>query len=114
MENLKPDYLMWNLHKDVVQSNLPNRRTVVRFNFPECEKDEATWWMVSRPGVSVELCMIDPKFDVDLYVESDLQALGSAWMQYSDLQTEIANDRIYMTGDPLLMRTIDSWLFKDG
>jgi len=112
LNKLKPDYLMWSLRRLVDPSALPDRRVVVRFHFPECKKNEATYWLLARPGMAVELCLIDPGFDVDLFVEAELRALGSAWMGYSSLQTEISQDRIFLSGDALLTRTIDRWLVK--
>jgi DNA-binding HxlR family transcriptional regulator len=112
LNNLKPDYLMWNLRRQVDPSVLPERRVVVRFHFPDCKKNEATYWLVARPGMAVDLCLIDPCFDVDLFIEAELKALGSAWMGYSSLQTEISGDRIFLSGDPLLTKTIDRWLVK--
>ena len=112
LNNLKPDYLMWNLRRQVDPSALPERRVVVRFHFPDCKKNEATYWLLVRPGMAVDLCLIDPGFDVDLFVEAELKALGSAWMGYSSLQAEISGDRIFLSGDPLLTKTIDRWLVK--
>jgi DNA-binding HxlR family transcriptional regulator len=112
LNNLKADYLMWNLRRQIDPSALPDRRVVVRFHFPDCKNEESTFWLVVRPGVPADLCLIDPGFDVDLFVEADLRALGSAWMGYSSLQTEIAEDRLLLTGDPVLTRTIDRWLVK--
>ncbi len=114
LNNLQPDYLMWNLRRQLDLDELPDRRVVVRFHFPDCKEEEATFWLIVRPGVPADLCLIDPSFDVDLYVEADLRALGSAWMGYSSLQTEISNDRILLIGDELLKRTIDRWLVKSG
>ena len=112
LNNLKPDYLMWNLRRQIDPSQLPDRRVVVRFHFPDCKQEEATYWLIVRPGMPADLCLIDPSFDVDLFVEAELRALGSVWMGYSSLQTEISNDRVFLTGDPLLTRTIDRWLVK--
>ena len=112
LNNLQPDYLMWNLRRQIDPEALPERRVVIRFHFPECKKDESTFWLIARPGVPADLCLIDPSFDVDLFIEAELRALGSAWMGYSTIQTEISNDRIFLSGDQLLTRTIDRWLVK--
>ena len=56
--------------------------------------------------------MTDPHFDVDLYVEANSNALASVYMGYSSLQTEMSSDRIFLTGDPRLIKTIDKWFVK--
>jgi len=114
LNNLQPDYLMWNLRRQLDLSALPERRVVVRFHFTDCRKEEATYWLLVRPGLAADLCMIDPGFDVDLYVEAQLRSLGSIWMGYSSLQNEIAKDGIFLSGDALLAKTFDRWLVKNA
>ena len=38
--------------------------------------------------------------------------LGSVWMGYSSWRGEISRDRIFLTGDPILIKTIDRWLVQ--
>lgn len=110
--DLNTDYLMWNIRGTIDASVFPERRTVIRFHFPDVEEEKATNWLIARPGTAVELCMADPHFDVDLYVEADSKALASVWMEYSSLQTEMSCDKIFLSGDPRLIKTIDRWFVK--
>ncbi|MCW3783840.1 winged helix-turn-helix transcriptional regulator [Defluviimonas salinarum] len=105
-----PDYLMWQLRRTIDPVQLPRRRIVIRFHFTDLTEEVASYWMVAKPGVDVDLCMSDPGFEVDLFIEAEVKALTSAWMGYSALETEIANDRIYVSGDPILIRSVDRWL----
>ena len=110
LKEVDPDYLIWNIRQKLNVHELPRRKIVIRFHYVDAPKRNATNWIVVRPGEVVELCMRDPKFDVDLYVEAETQALASAWMGYSKLQTEIADGRIFLSGDPVLAKTIDRWM----
>jgi DNA-binding HxlR family transcriptional regulator len=112
LDDLKPDYLMWNLRRKIDPSALPERRVVVRFHFTDVREIEATYWLIAKPGMAVDLCMADPGFDVDLFVEANSKSMASAWMGYSSLQAEMSHDRIFLTGDPRLIKTIDKWLVK--
>lgn len=112
LNDLNPDYLMWNIRGTVDASVFPRRRTVIRFHFTDVEGEKATNWLIARPGTAVELCMTDPHFDVDLYVEANSKALASVWMEYSSLHDEISRDRIFLTGDPHLIKSIDRWFVK--
>jgi hypothetical protein len=38
------------------------------------------------PGVDVDLCAIDPGFDVDLYVTTDLRTITAMWMGLSKVR----------------------------
>ena len=58
--------------------------------------------------------MADPHFDVDLYVEVESTALASVYAGYSSLQVEMSRDRILLSGDAFLVRTVDSWFGKAG
>ena len=112
LDNPNPDYLMWQMRRTVDRSLLPQRRVVIRFHFANLGDQPAHYWFICKPGMALDLCMSDPGFDVDLYVEAEFKALTSAWMGYSSLQAEISQDRIYLSGDPLLIRAMESWLGK--
>jgi DNA-binding HxlR family transcriptional regulator len=112
LDNLNPDYLMWNLRRKIETSELPQRRIVVRFHFTDVKQDQSTYWLMAKPGLSVDLCMSDPGFDVDLFIEADLKAMTSAFMGYSSVQIEMSRDRIFLSGDRRLIRTIDRWLVQ--
>jgi len=112
LDDLNLDYLMWSIRGKVDTSVLPRRRTVIRFHFTDVAGKAATNWLIARPGVDVELCMADPRFDVDLYVEATSTALASVWMGYTSLQTEMSRDAIFLSGDPRLIRTFDDWFVK--
>lgn len=105
-----PDYLMWQMRRTIDQEFLPRRRIVIRFHFTDLKEETASYWMVAKPGTDIDLCMTDPGFDVDVFVETKVKALTSAWMGYSSLQREIDADRIFLSGDPLLTREIGQWL----
>jgi DNA-binding HxlR family transcriptional regulator len=111
---LNTDYLMWNLRRKVDQTLLPKRRVVVRFHFTDRKKDQATYWMIAKPGMAVDLCKTNPNFEVDLFIEADSKALAGIWMGYTDWNTEITRESVFLSGDPMLTRTIDKWLVECG
>ncbi|MEX2617556.1 MAG: helix-turn-helix domain-containing protein [Alphaproteobacteria bacterium] len=112
LDELKPDYLMWNLRRKIDTTAFPECRVVVRFHFTDLRENKATYWLIARPGMAVDLCVIDPGFDIDLFVEADSRAFASVWMGYSSWQSEISNDRVFLSGDLRLAKTIDKWLVK--
>jgi len=112
LDELRPGYLMWNLRRKIDPFALPDRRVVVRFHFTDLKENDATYWLIARPGMPVDLCVIDPGFDIDCFVEADSKAIASVWMGYSSWQAEISDDRIFLSGDVRLTKTIDRWLVK--
>lgn len=57
-----------------------SRRTVIEFCYPELPSDQQNYWLISKPGLYLNLCSDDPGHNVDLYVAADLKAMTSAWM----------------------------------
>jgi len=112
LAEINPDYLMWSLRRNIDTAALPERRVVLRFHFTDLKEDQSTYWLVCRPGTAVGLCLTDPGFDVDLYFEADSKTFTSAWMGYTSMQAEISAERVFLSGDARLIKTLDSWLLR--
>ncbi len=104
--------LMWNLRRKVNYAALPNRRAVVKFTLTEAEKPDYEAWLVLRPGHGTDLCMIDPKDEVDLFVQADLRAFTEAFMGHSTFAREIDAGRIELIGDAAMARSLSKWLIR--
>ena len=110
LANLDAQLLMWNMRRRIDPQPMPNRRIVVQFIYPELPRDARNYWLIVSPTQGVDLCAIDPGFDVDLHISADLRAMTSAWMGMSRLDDELAAGRIVITGHRELARTISKWL----
>jgi DNA-binding HxlR family transcriptional regulator len=114
LEKLDAKLLMWNMRRKIDSSALPARRSVIEFTYPELPKDEQNFWLVSKPGMPVDLCALDPGHDVDLYVSADLKAMTSAWIGLSTLRTEISRGTISLIGDMSIATSIEKWLGRSS
>lgn len=110
LQNLDAQMLMWHVRRSLVPSPPPRRRTVVQFIYPELPKKERNFWLVLMPDEDVDLCSIDPGFDVDLFVSADLLAMTKAYMGHSTFAAEAGAGRITFTGDPRLRANLTKWL----
>lgn len=110
LANLDAQLLMWNMRRKIDPDPLPARRVVVEFSYPELPKDQRHYWLVVSPANGVDLCSIDPGFDIDLYVTADLKAMTSVWMGMSRMADEVVAGRIVLTGDRDLIRTLSCWM----
>ena len=110
LECLDHHLLMWNVRRKIQISELPRRKVVIQFILQAVGKPDGNYWLIIRPGGETDLCMVDPKFDVDLYISADLRALTSAWMGHSSFEDEIAREAIVMIGDRALARSMPKWL----
>ena len=112
LQTLNAQALLWNIRRNIALDSVTNKRTVIQFYFPDAQRRDRFFWLVWRPGVDVEVCMDDPGFDISLYVEAELKAFTAYWMNWTTLSQELANERIILTGDQYLVRTIDRWLVR--
>ena len=99
---------MWDMRRTVVVSSFPDRSTV-KFTYPELTDSRKSWWLVIDGG-TVDLCIVDPGYEVDLYVHSSLRSMTAVWMGISTLNEEIESGNIRVTGDPTLSRSMLAWL----
>src|SRR3569833_2184491 len=45
----------------------------------------ADYWLIVEPRKEVDLCLVDPGFDVDLYVSTDLQSMTEIWLGFKTI-----------------------------
>lgn len=113
LEKLDARLLMWNMRRKIDTSALPRgKTTVIQFTYPELTESERHYWLVARPGQPVDLCLLDPGHDVDLFIRANLKAMTSAWMGWTSLRTEIDKTNIVLIGDRKLVATLDKWMAR--
>jgi DNA-binding HxlR family transcriptional regulator len=108
LKNLDPSLLMWDMRRNLNPSPLPRRRTVIQFSYPELPPSKRNWWLVVEPPGEVDLCSLDPGFDVDLYVSTDLRTMTAIWMGISTVQKE--REKIALSGARDIADTMQLWL----
>ena len=110
LQHLDAHLLMWDMRRNLVPDPMPERRSVIQFRYPEQAATSRSWWLIVEPGAPVDLCSVDPGFDVDLYVSSDLRTMTAIWMGFDTPRAAIGEERLILTGDPRLAASIDTWL----
>ncbi len=108
LKNLDPSLLMWDMRRNLVPEPFPPRRCTVKFTYPELRGARKFWWLVVDRGI-VDLCAIDPGYEIDLYVTSPLRTMTAVWMGHTTLNAEIGSGNIMVTGDSAIARSINVW-----
>lgn len=103
--------LMWKLHRLIDVNELPRRQVVIRFHFNDEGLEYDTYWALIRPGQPTEICSTIPDFDVDLYVETDRVSFSAILLSRTTIPKEIEAGRLFLSGDAVLARTMDRWLY---
>jgi hypothetical protein len=88
---------------------MPARRTTIQVIFTDLPKARKNWWLIAQPGEGVDLCSVDPGFDVDLYLSTDLRTLTEVWMGYTPMGRAKQEGRLTITGNRQLEVTMKSW-----
>ena len=110
LEHLDAPLLMWDMRRSLNPDPLPKRRSVIQFQYKERPPAQRSWWLMVEPNGVVDLCAIDPGFDVDLYVSTDLRTMTAIWMGLDNVRKARSTGRMLLTGDRQLASDMQSWL----
>jgi putative sterol carrier protein len=81
---------------------------VVEIHFRSAPAGKSAYWLVVDE--TIDLCLADPGYPVDLWVEADLRALTEVWMGDRTMREAIDAGTITLTGPRLLARRFPDWL----
>jgi DNA-binding HxlR family transcriptional regulator len=110
LQHLDVDLLMWDMRRNLNTTPMPARRSVVEIVYPKLPPPQRRWWLIVDPGTGVDLCKIDPGFDVDLYVSADLRSMTAIWLGLDTVRAAVANHGIVLTGSRQLASSMQTWL----
>ncbi|NHQ73687.1 helix-turn-helix transcriptional regulator [Roseovarius gahaiensis] len=110
LENLDPELLMWDMRRNLDTDPVPDRRVVIAFIYPELPEAQRNWWLIVEPDRTVDLCHIDPGFDVDLYATVDLRTMTEIWMGLRSVSDAVDREALLLVGSSGLIRSMQTWL----
>ena len=110
LQNLDPQLLMWDMRRNLDPKPMPKRRSTIQFLYPDVPAARRAWWLIVTPGEGVDLCSVDPGYDVDLYVSSDLKTMTAIWMGLETVRKASADGRVTLVGDRQLASSMQVWL----
>jgi DNA-binding HxlR family transcriptional regulator len=109
--DLDPTLLIWGLRGRVDLSALPNRRTVLRFEFSGVPasrtKFRIMWLVLGRSGIDV--CMKDPGFAVDLTLRGDIRDYVEVYLGHKKWRDAVGT-ALQFDGDQRIVRALPVWL----
>ena len=110
LDNLDPALLMWDMRRNLNTSPLPDTRSVINFIYSDLPDSQKNWWLIVEPTGSVDLCYVDPGFEVDLFVTSDLRSMTAIWLGLSTVGKAVAEGKVYLDGDQAIASHMQQWL----
>jgi DNA-binding HxlR family transcriptional regulator len=108
-QHLDPGFALWAwCQVQLDRAQLPARRVVVRFVFPDEQPGNQRYWLLVDHG-GAELCQSDPGGDADLQVTANTRAFID-WHRGALTWSEATRDgRITVEGDRTLARSLPRW-----
>jgi hypothetical protein len=101
---------MWDMRRSLNVTPMPTRRSVIEFVYPDLPAKQRRFWLVVDPETGVDLCKVDPGFEVDLYVSADLRTMTAIWMGLDTVRAAVMKQRMILTGNRQLATSMQTWL----
>ena len=99
-EELDPDILLWWLHRRLDPTDLPKPRFTVYVPFTDHPN---RYWIVVEQEPS--LCLVDPGFDVDVTLNTDLRSLYRTYLGQQSLMTAQRSGEVEISGSRPAVRS---------
>lgn len=110
LKNLDANLLMWDVRRSINPNPMPRCRNTIQFILNDRPASERNYWLIVEPDKGVDLCMMDPGFDVDLYVSTDLRTMTEIWLGYTAIAKAKDDGRFVLTGSKALAADLRTWL----
>lgn len=110
LEKLDLSLLMWDMRRNLDPKPMPDGRSTIQIIFTDQPTARRNWWLVVEPGQEVDLCSVDPGFDVDLYLSTDLRTMTEIWMGYVSVARARETAKLMITGERRLEASVAAWL----
>ena len=106
-EHLDGGHMMWRVRQGLVHDELPERRTVVQFDFAGAARGRRIWLLLDPTGSSV--CERDEGFEVDLHVRADIKEFMRIWAGRTTWRDAIRDGTLTLEGPRELVRAFPRW-----
>lgn len=108
-EHADPSFVLWAwVHVHLKREQLPKRRVVVAFEFPDQPASYSRFWLLIDRG-QAELCSSHPKFQIDLKVRARSQAFTRWHVGEIEWPEALAAGEIQVVGPRPLARSLPTW-----
>lgn len=106
--DLDPKLLMWDMHRHVDHAQVPEARVVVQFVFPGVTRASRRWWLVVTAD-DVDVCDVDPGFEVSVTVTARLRELTEIWRGEATWEGALRSGAVTIDGPSPLRRSLPRW-----
>jgi DNA-binding HxlR family transcriptional regulator len=108
-EDLDPHLLMWDVKRTIPVADWPRGRTVVAIRFADVAPPVSRWW-VCVAGDEVDICDVDPGFDVTATVRTSLRAMTEIWRGDRAWVDALRAGRVEVEAPREVARAVPGWI----
>ncbi len=106
---LDPTLLMWDIQRRLDLNFFDKtKRFVACFYLLGAPQERKVWWLIIKDG-EVDLCIRNPGFEEDLYVEACLRSLTEIWMGQVSINEARKHSHLMLKGDDKVVKSFKNW-----
>ncbi len=109
IHDVDTDFLMWDMRRNVRALPEFPKRFVVRFHFPDAPEKKQEHWLIFKNS-EVDVCYIDPGYDVDVEIEASLKTMTKVWMGWQAFSAAVRCGDLRIDGPREFTKTATTWL----
>lgn len=109
LDAIDGNYLLWDIRKHCRWIKEMGPRGVALFEFSDWGDARRQHWMVMEEH-DTDLCYVDPGYDVNVWVETDLRTMVEVWMGWRPLRDALSSGDMQIDGEPVLVREPMRWM----
>ena len=108
-QDLDASLLMWDVRRQIRPQELPPQRVVMRMDFTGVSRGRRRWWLLIDPD-GVDLCIVNPGFEVDLEMVVPVLELTRYWLGKLSWSQLLQCAGVEIKGAGWLRRSLPKWL----
>ena len=108
-EDLDPHLLMWDMRRKIPVREWPRARTVLALRFQDIPARVSRWWVVVGDG-DVDICDVDPGYEVAASVATSLRDLVAIWRGDQSWGVALRSGKVEIDAPAPVRRAVPRWL----
>ncbi len=101
--------LMWDMRRRIDSTRVDESEVMVQFEFRGAPRGKGRYWL-HIAGDQVDLCLTNPRRDVDLRVTTSPKTMAEVWLGEQPISQAIRSGALSLDGPRRLVRAFPNWL----